>query len=280
MIFYFFSSGVDTRVEDYSKLSRDVWKWKGSLCIPVSFRRWSYFRRSPELGGTSSFAPDPSPRRLNLLRNRLFALRCWKTGSKSEPLNTCYQLSSPRASIIAGFKSRAKVHMIEKSRFVSRKLNMYIHFRVTHLLNGLIGFGCYRLSTSYMLCSFFWRKFGRLVMWWMQTTLTKWQVPILDGSAKEWVGAIEEVGVNVARNHVGESVEKMVAHLNKPVHVCKNDSFVAAFPAVETRVTCGIDFPQVQSTNNHFENAEDERLTVSCLWIDWFMMSFTYRCLL
>lgn len=58
---------------------------------------------------------------------------------------------------------------------------------------------------------------------------------------------IEEVGINVAQNHVGETVEKMVAHVNKPLYVCKNDSFVAVFPALETRITCGIDFPQVQS---------------------------------
>lgn len=51
----------------------------------------------------------------------------------------------------------------------------------------------------------------------------------------------------MAQNHVGESVEKMVSHVNKHVYVCKNDSFVAAYPAVETRITCGIDFPQVQS---------------------------------
>lgn len=51
----------------------------------------------------------------------------------------------------------------------------------------------------------------------------------------------------MAQNHVGENVEKMVAHVNKPVYVCKNDSFVTAFPALETRITCGIDFPQVQS---------------------------------
>ncbi|XP_024007863.1 probable UDP-3-O-acyl-N-acetylglucosamine deacetylase 2, mitochondrial [Eutrema salsugineum] len=81
------------------------------------------------------------------------------------------------------------------------------------------------------------------------------EVPIFDGSAKEWVDAIEEVGINVAQNHVGESVEKMVAHLNKPVHVWKNDSFVAAYPALETRITCGIDFPQVPA--------------IGCQWFSW-----------
>lgn len=119
IIMIVFLGFFNTRVEDYSKLSRDVWSWKGRLCIPVSFLRWSYFRRSPELGGTSSFVQDPFPRRLTLLRNRLFALRCWKTGSKSEPLNTCCQLLRRRALIIAGFKSRANVQMIGKSRFVA-----------------------------------------------------------------------------------------------------------------------------------------------------------------
>ncbi|XP_010460410.1 PREDICTED: probable UDP-3-O-acyl-N-acetylglucosamine deacetylase 2 [Camelina sativa] len=81
------------------------------------------------------------------------------------------------------------------------------------------------------------------------------EVPIFDGSAKEWVDAIEGVGINVAQNHVGESVEKMVAHVNKPVYVYKNDSFVAAFPALETRITCGIDFPQVPA--------------IGCQWFSW-----------
>jgi UDP-3-O-[3-hydroxymyristoyl] N-acetylglucosamine deacetylase len=47
----------------------------------------------------------------------------------------------------------------------------------------------------------------------------------------------------------------MVAHVNKPVYVCKNDTFVAAFPALETRITCGIDFPQVPA--------------IGCQWFSW-----------
>lgn len=54
-------------------------------------------------------------------------------------------------------------------------------------------------------------------------------------------------------------MEKMVAHVNKPVYVCKNDSFVAVFPDLETRITCGIDFPQVQSLFHKL---------ISCLCID------------
>ncbi|CAF1709196.1 unnamed protein product, partial [Brassica napus] len=81
------------------------------------------------------------------------------------------------------------------------------------------------------------------------------EVPICDGSAKEWVEAIEEAGINVAQNHDGETVEKMVAHVNKPVYVRKNDSFVAVFPDLETRITCGIDFPQVPA--------------IGCQWFSW-----------
>ncbi|AAG03128.1 F5A9.8 [Arabidopsis thaliana] len=73
--------------------------------------------------------------------------------------------------------------------------------------------------------------------------------------SKEWVDAIQGVGINAAQNHDGESVEKMVAHVNKPVYVCKNDTFVAAFPALETRITCGIDFPQVPA--------------IGCQWFSW-----------
>lgn len=110
-----------------------------------------------------------------------------------------------------------------------------------------------------MLCSSCWFYFFQwnfvLELWFIgidesRERLTKWQVPIFDGSAKEWVDAIEEVGIIVAQNHVGETVEKMVAQVNKPMYVCKNDSFVAAFPALETRITCGIDFPQVLQSND------------------------------
>ena len=71
------------------------------------------------------------------------------------------------------------------------------------------------------------------------------QVPIFDGSASEWAEAIEQVGLKVATDECGNSNEKMAAYINKPVHILKNGSFVAAFPSPEVCITYGICFPQV-----------------------------------
>ncbi|KAI5353358.1 hypothetical protein L3X38_006251 [Prunus dulcis] len=73
------------------------------------------------------------------------------------------------------------------------------------------------------------------------------EVPIFDGSASEWVEAIELVGLKEATDHCGNCCEKMAAYVNEPVHVWRNDSFVAAFPSPEIRITYGIDFRQVQA---------------------------------
>lgn len=71
------------------------------------------------------------------------------------------------------------------------------------------------------------------------------QVPILDGSANEWVKEIEQIGVEVAIDQFGNSCEKMAPYVNEPVHVWRNDSFVAAIPSEKIHITYGIDFPQV-----------------------------------
>lgn len=73
------------------------------------------------------------------------------------------------------------------------------------------------------------------------------QVPILDGSAKEWVTAIEETGLIVASDREGKVCDKVAPYLNEPVYVFRNDAFVTAFPSPTLQVTCGIDFPQVNS---------------------------------
>lgn len=73
------------------------------------------------------------------------------------------------------------------------------------------------------------------------------EVPLLDGSAKNWVEAIQEVGV-VARNE--ESGKVSHAHaitlspfvLKQPIWVHQGDAFVAALPAPTLRFTYGIDF--------------------------------------
>lgn len=71
------------------------------------------------------------------------------------------------------------------------------------------------------------------------------QVPIFDGSAKEWVEAINQAGLKMAVDDGGKSCEKLAPYLNKPVHVQKNDSFIAAFPYSKVNITYGIDYPQV-----------------------------------
>ncbi|KAJ9153045.1 hypothetical protein P3X46_026534 [Hevea brasiliensis] len=71
------------------------------------------------------------------------------------------------------------------------------------------------------------------------------EIPILDGSAKQWVEAIEKAGLVVAVDESGNSCERMAPYLNEPVYVCKNDSFVAAIPSPNVRLTYGIDFSKV-----------------------------------
>ncbi|KAJ0038403.1 hypothetical protein Pint_22400 [Pistacia integerrima] len=43
----------------------------------------------------------------------------------------------------------------------------------------------------------------------------------------------------------GNSGKNVAPYLNEPVHVWKNDSFIAAFPSPKVHMTCGIDFPKV-----------------------------------
>lgn len=71
------------------------------------------------------------------------------------------------------------------------------------------------------------------------------EVPILDGSAKEWVEAIDDAGLEDACDENGRSCEKMAPFVDEPVHLRRDDSFVAAFPSTEVHITCGINFPKV-----------------------------------
>ncbi|XP_024028443.1 probable UDP-3-O-acyl-N-acetylglucosamine deacetylase 2, mitochondrial isoform X2 [Morus notabilis] len=87
------------------------------------------------------------------------------------------------------------------------------------------------------------------------------EVPIFDGSASDWVGAIEQVGLKVARDECSNTCEKMAAHINEPVHIWKNGSFVAAFPSPKIFISYGISFPQVPAigyqwfSSAHFDNS-------------------------
>ncbi|XP_058108328.1 probable UDP-3-O-acyl-N-acetylglucosamine deacetylase 1, mitochondrial [Magnolia sinica] len=71
------------------------------------------------------------------------------------------------------------------------------------------------------------------------------EVPLLDGSAREWVEAIENAGLCVAKDYNGNTMDKLAPFLDEPMHVWRNDSFVAAFPSPKVQITYGIDFPQV-----------------------------------
>ncbi|VFQ66485.1 unnamed protein product [Cuscuta campestris] len=72
------------------------------------------------------------------------------------------------------------------------------------------------------------------------------EVPIFDGSAREWVRAIQEVGLEVAAHPSGENYDKLAPYVNEPIHMWKNDAFIAAFPSSNIRISYGINFPQVE----------------------------------
>ena len=64
------------------------------------------------------------------------------------------------------------------------------------------------------------------------------EVPLLDGSARDWVEAIASAGV---RSISGES-DSVAPTISTPIWIQDGDSFVAAIPAPEIRFTYGIDF--------------------------------------
>jgi UDP-3-O-[3-hydroxymyristoyl] N-acetylglucosamine deacetylase len=65
------------------------------------------------------------------------------------------------------------------------------------------------------------------------------EVPLLDGSAQNWVEEIATVGRQIVD---GQSQEFSDFQITQPISVQQGDGFVAAFPASETRFTYGIDF--------------------------------------
>ncbi len=62
------------------------------------------------------------------------------------------------------------------------------------------------------------------------------ELPLLDGSALEWVKAIDSAGIQV----LGDPTERPV--LLEPIWIRENDMFVAALPSPELRFSYGIDF--------------------------------------
>ncbi|XP_020101056.1 probable UDP-3-O-acyl-N-acetylglucosamine deacetylase 2 isoform X4 [Ananas comosus] len=72
------------------------------------------------------------------------------------------------------------------------------------------------------------------------------EVPLLDGSAKEWVEAIEHVGLCAAEDSNGNNMDKLVAELHVPVYLWRDGAFIVAFPSSKIHITYGIDFPKVE----------------------------------
>ncbi|QLE57278.1 UDP-3-O-acyl-N-acetylglucosamine deacetylase [Nostoc sp. TCL26-01] len=64
------------------------------------------------------------------------------------------------------------------------------------------------------------------------------EVPLLDGSAQEWVASIAAVGL-VSQPVVDEPIPLVIP---APIWIHQDDAFVAAIPAPETRFSYGIDF--------------------------------------
>ncbi|HEY9880244.1 MAG TPA: UDP-3-O-acyl-N-acetylglucosamine deacetylase [Leptolyngbyaceae cyanobacterium] len=73
------------------------------------------------------------------------------------------------------------------------------------------------------------------------------EVPLLDGSAKEWVEAVLEGGVTT------QAAPKRAFQVNAPVTVYDGDAFVAALPSPESRFTYGIDF-EVPAIGNQWHS--------------------------
>lgn len=71
------------------------------------------------------------------------------------------------------------------------------------------------------------------------------EVPLLDGSAKVWVEAVHEAGISFATDKGGNQVLRDTFVLKEPLFVSQQDSFVAAFPSSDLRITYGIDFQEV-----------------------------------
>jgi UDP-3-O-[3-hydroxymyristoyl] N-acetylglucosamine deacetylase len=62
------------------------------------------------------------------------------------------------------------------------------------------------------------------------------ELPLLDGSAREWVEAIAQAG------RVAQAVSRNLIPLSEPIWIYQGDAFVAALPSSELRFTYGIDF--------------------------------------
>ncbi|TVR15226.1 MAG: UDP-3-O-acyl-N-acetylglucosamine deacetylase [Phormidium sp. GEM2.Bin31] len=63
------------------------------------------------------------------------------------------------------------------------------------------------------------------------------EVPLLDGSARDWVDAIDDAGVTL-----GPPPASLPPPLPEPIWIYEGDAFVAAIPAPQLQLSYGIDF--------------------------------------
>jgi UDP-3-O-[3-hydroxymyristoyl] N-acetylglucosamine deacetylase len=109
----------------------------------------------------------------------------------------------------------AQVNSISQTVLSTELTQGAVHIRtVEHLLAALVGMGVDNARIE----------------------VTGPEIPLLDGSAQEWVSAIAKVGL------VAQSTRRPRWHLAEPIWVRDQDAFVAALPASELRFTYGIDF--------------------------------------
>ncbi|TVU47871.1 hypothetical protein EJB05_07487, partial [Eragrostis curvula] len=88
------------------------------------------------------------------------------------------------------------------------------------------------------------------------------EIPLLDGSAQEWVEAIQSAGLCAAEDTSGQQLEKLAPEIHDPVCVRRDDCFVAAFPSSQIHITYGIDFPKVPA--------------IGCQWFSTFLDANIY----
>lgn len=81
------------------------------------------------------------------------------------------------------------------------------------------------------------------------------EVPLLDGSAQEWVQAIAEAGL------VSQSAHRRVWSVAQPVAVQECEAFVVALPALETRFSYGIEFDQLPAIGRQWHSLRLQEFT-------------------
>lgn len=67
------------------------------------------------------------------------------------------------------------------------------------------------------------------------------EVPLLDGSAKDWIEAIATAGITDSSPSQDKQPD-IIPSITSPIWIQDGDAFVAALPSGETRFTYGIDF--------------------------------------